>query len=242
MSVDKRLECLKSREKWLRISRLAPQSKKLKIVSSFRPSIEKTRRNRNNKAEVYKRASGIAKKYSLFGSYIGLAAAYAANIYETFNGSITQTFSNCEKNRTYYNKLLSFTRKLNKLYKNIDFRLYNDDIVWCLQNAQQLQENKFAIVDLDLMSCLATPNKSPKEIVTPILDSLEFATKNRFLLMLWSAYGMKALTEERYDKEVRPFILKYLSKKYAILSYSPFKYCDNHIPIKVEIFALRKRG
>jgi hypothetical protein len=236
-----RSQLLKSKEQHLRVSRSARLSKKLKIVSSFRPSIEQTRKSRKNKAEVYKRASVIAKKRGIVGSYIGLAAAYAPDIYETFYPNITQTFSNCEKDRGHYKKLLSFTRELKSLYNNIDFRIYNDDIFWCLQNMQLLQENKFAIVDLDLMSCLATTRKTASDIVIPIIDSFEQATKNRFLLMLWSAYGMKVLTEKRYDKEVRPFVLKMLSKRYAILEHSPLKYCDNCIPIKAEIFALRKR-
>ena len=236
-----RSQLLKSKEQWLRVSQPAQLSKKLKIVSNFRPSIEKTRKSRTNKAEVYKRASGIVKKCSIVGSYCGLSAAYAADIYETFYPNIKGTFSNCEKNREYYKKLLPFTKKLNRLYSNIDFRLYNDDIFWCLQNTSQLQENRFAIIDLDLMSCLATPNKTQNEIVTPIIDSLEFATRNRFLLMLWSTYGMKVLTEEKYNKQIRPFIFRGLSKKYAILKHLPFKYCDNHIPIKVELLALRRR-
>jgi hypothetical protein len=91
------------------------------------------------------------------------------------------------------------------------------------------------------MSCLATPKKDAQEGITPIIESIENSTTKKFLLILWSCYGMKALTEKRYDEEVRDVLLREIRKKHKILQYLPFKYCDNHIPIKAEILALRRK-
>jgi len=207
------------------------------LISQIRPDIAGTRKIRINKREVYRKASAIARKFNIKGNYIGLAAGYSPDIYQVFDSSITGSFVNCEKNIHYVNELKSFTRVASWL-QNRQLYIYEGNIFDCLVRTS----DKFSIVDLDLMTFLATPNKNAIEIVDPIVQSLKNSTSNKFLLIIWSCYGMKVLTEERYNLEVRPTISKKITQKHRILEHLSFKYCDNHIPIKVEIFGLQRRN
>lgn len=223
----------KQKEKWLRTTKPPEYSV---ILDKIRPEVQGTRKNRFNKAEVYKQASEIAKSICISGSYCGLAAAYSYEIRSAFKTTINGLFVNCENNKKLANQLKDYTSILSWLY-NMDFSIYQGNIFDCLASTK----HKFSIVDLDLMSCLATPNYTAQQKIEPIVKSLENAVSNRFLLILWSCYGMKALTEERYDQEVRPTLIKTIREKYKILRYRNYKYCDNHIPIKVEILGLEQR-
>lgn len=222
----------KQKEKWLRTK---DNRNNLSLISRFRPSIEKSRKSRKNKSEVYKKARNVLSKFSIKGNYIGLAAAFAYEISQDLGLSPKSRVVNVEKNRNYVEQLAPFTDILSWL-NNERFFLKHANIIDFLQNSSE----RFSIIDLDLMKCLATPNTSGEQHIKPILDCLKNSTTNKFLLMLWSCYGMKALTEERYDSEVRNVLLREVRKNYKVLEYVPLKYCDNRIPIKVEILALRK--
>jgi hypothetical protein len=225
----------KQKEKRLR-SKKSTECSTSKVVSLFRPRIELTRKNRTNKTEVYKRASEVLDNFDISGSYCGLSAAYAPEIYEIFSPKIKGTFLNCERNTTFARQLKDFTSIIAWLYKQ-DFSFFEGDIFKCLSNVN----NKFSIIDLDLMNCLATPKHTEKEQLSFIMQSIKNATTEKFLLILWSCYGMKVLTENQYDFQVRKTLLKKIKGSYKIMQYLPFKYCDNHIPIKAEIFALKRR-
>lgn len=225
----------KKKEKKLKVKKNSECSMS-KTISLFRPKIELTRKNRTNKTEVYKRASEVLDYFNINGSYCGLSAAYAPEIYEIFNSKINGIFLNCEKNRNFACQLKDFTSIISWLYKQ-DFYLFEGDIFKCLTNTN----DKFSIIDFDLMNCLATIKQTENKKLSYILKSIENATTKKFLLIIWSCYGMKVLTEDRYDFQVRETLLRKIKTKYKIIQYLPFKYCDNHIPIKAEIFALEKR-
>ena len=225
----------KKKEKWLRQNKIQDCSIS-QLLDRIRPDIQGTRRNRTNKSEVYKRASEILSKCNISGSYCGLSAAYFGEIYQTLSPNVQGLFVNCEYKKSLANQLKDYTSILSWLY-NTEFKLFEGNIFDCLNKTK----NKFSIVDLDLMTCMATPLFSARQKLEPILESIENSTTQKFMLLLWSTYGMKALTEERYDTEVRDTLLKMIRMKHKILEHKNFKYCDNHIPIKVELLALSKR-
>lgn len=225
----------KKKEKWLRKNKTQECSIS-QLLDQIRPNIQGTRRNRTNKSEVYKRASEICHSFNISGSIISLSAGYSAEIYHAFSPAISGKFVSCEYKKSLANKLRDYTSLLSWLY-NAEFKLYEGNIFDCLVRTQ----DRFSIVDLDLMTCLATPLFSARQKIKPILESIEDSTAKRFLLMLWSTYGMKTLTEQRYDTEVKDTLLRMIKKKHKILEYKNFKYCDNRIPIKVELLALSQR-
>jgi hypothetical protein len=223
----------KRKERWLRAK---CQDRSFYLIEQIRPSIEKTRKNRTNKSEVYKKVKNVLSDLCIQGDYIGLAAGYAYEIGQDLGLSFKSRIVNVEKNRSYADQLEPFTDILNWL-NNGRFFLARGDVINILNDSME----KFSIIDLDLMKCLATPNTTGEQNIQPIVSCLKNSTTNKFLLMLWSCYGMKALTEKRYDTEVRDTLLREIRKEYKILKYIPFKYCDNHIPIKVEILGLEKK-
>lgn len=225
----------KKKEKWLHKNKTQECSIS-QLLDQIRPNIQGTRKNRNNKAEVYKRASEICHSFNISGNIISLSAGYSAEIYQAFVPAISGKFVSCEYKKSLANQLRDYTSLISWLY-NTEFRLYEGDIFDCLAKTQ----DKFSIVDLDLMTCLATPLFSARQKIKPILESIENSTTQKFMLLLWSTYGMKALTEERYDTEVKDTLLRMIKRKYKILEHKNFKYCDNRIPIKVELLALRRR-
>lgn len=171
------------------------------------------------------------------GSYIGLAAAYADQIYESLAPQVKGLILNCEGHKDSAESLSWFTKIVNYLYQTPRFQLYTGNIF----NAAHEVSEKFAVVDLDMMKCLQT-NKAPaQKRIEPIIQLLNNCTANKFILLLWSCYG-RAITEQAYDEQVRNIVVRSLAQNWRIVTHQPFKYCDNHIPIKVELFALTKRA
>jgi hypothetical protein len=206
---------------------------------AYRPSVYGTRKCRNNKNEVYKRTSDILYKYGIKGNYVGLAAAHAPDIYEVLSPQAQGKIVNCEKNKDSANKLIYYTGLANQFYKD-KFSLYEGDIFQYMNET----DNVFSIIDLDLMEMLGsawTEDIVHINKINRIVNSVQKSSSNKFLLMIWSTIGMKVITRDQYDEKVRPAILKAIGKPFRILKHVPFRYCDNSIPIRVELLVAQKR-
>lgn len=214
----------------------------------FYPHVKGTRTRRNCKEQIYKLAGQLARDHQLHGNMISLAAAYGLDIMKEFHSVVSECFINCERDKHSYLQLCEFYYKLRndlQWWKKIEDKsdlnklvMVKADIFDILDSARQVKD--IAVVDLDLMQRLDT------SLVDKIYSSLAKPGlhKDRFLLAVWSTYG-RSCTEDFYDSKARPYLLqKFVMERgarYNLIDYRTFKYCDNHIPLKVELLVLENR-
>jgi len=183
--------------------------------------------NRYNKDKVYKIARNVLYKSGIKGNYIGLGGFYIREIAEAL-GPQVKKITNCENKEKYIADLEDYYAE--QCFESNKHSLYIGDIFDRIQNS----EEKFSVIDLDLTWCLN------KEKLAKILCGIEKAAANKCLVALWSCYG-RAITEKKYDEEIRPLLLRRLRENFKIIEHKAFKYRDNVIPIKVELVALKRK-
>lgn len=220
--------------------------------SYFKPTVKGTRAHRNCKEQIYKLAGQLAIKHQLSGNMISLGAAYALEIYKEFSNCITNRFINVEKDKKSYLSLSRYYYDLRNgnCFDSLVANLSDDqkrtlDKVFLMRadifNVLEMKRaRELAIVDLDLMQVL-TP-----ELIDKTYRSLEGSEvhTDRFLLAVWSTYG-RSCTEAEYDSSARPYLIQRFvldpSTRYNLIDYETYKYCDNHIPLKVELLVLENK-
>ncbi len=221
-------------------------------LTQFKPVVRGTRKNRACKEHIYKLAGNLARDNQLSGNMVSLGAAYALEIYKEFSTVITDRFVNVEKDKTSFLRLSDYYRNLlsgdnfDSLVTNLSeedrvnlskVSLVRGDIFNLLE---MKRATDLAVVDLDLMQRL------DRGLVDKIYRSLEGSgvTKNRFLLTVWSTYG-RSCTEDEYDSMARPYLIYKFAldraSRYDLVDYRTYKYCDNHIPLKVEMLVLENK-
>jgi len=187
-------------------------------------------RSRWNKAEVYKIAGNVLRKFSVKGNYIGLSDTYISEIISTLSPQIEGQVVNCEWNKSRAEMTKKHTELVNQLDSN-SHSFFAGDIFKKIEES----ENTYSIIDLDLMWCLN------EEKLNKIVKGVEKAATNKCCLLLWTCYG-HAITQDKYNNEMRPQLIKSLRNDFKILDHKSLKYRDNVIPIKVEILILSRRN
>jgi hypothetical protein len=224
---------MKAREQWLH--KKQPFVPKYSRPSNMiRPFLSGTRVSRNNKTEVYRIANRLLNKHKISGKYVGLAEAYADDIFLTLKPHIQNTFVNYERDNRKIEQIIGYQTILQSLWPKVSFVAKNADILDC-------SESNVSIIDLDLMECLSTPKQTANQKVSRLFSCVNKISANRSLVMIWSCYGMKVISESQYDTIVRPEILLQFASNFRILEHKIYKYCDNHIPIKVELLVISRR-
>lgn len=219
-----------------------PKTQKRVDLPKYRPLCHGHKKVRSCKDMVYR--DGIKphlEQYKIRGRYLGLAAAYAPEIYTVFKSHILQRFVNCQFDKKSYKALKVFNPKIQEAYKshNISFELYEEDIF----DRMKKYPNEYSILDLDFMC------KLNKEFISKLANHAQYCVTKTSTMALWHFVGRSEWsTDYLNDTVYRPFLRQELKKYFYILKDDQINYSEGqHIrkkggsPMRVEILTLRRK-
>lgn len=200
-------------------------------IVKHRPYICGQKQQRLAKDYVYLVIRDQMLQHQISGSYIGLAAAYTAEIFEVFKPLVVGSFYNCQIKRQDYKKLLKYQPIVSRRYPGVDFQVKYGDIIRHMKESTR----EFAILDLDFMCMLDTQK------VKQITDAIKIAATDKAVAAIWHcANRRKKEGNRRTERVYRPSLTMKLGKHFDILDYKRINYWEGY-PMMCDIFALQRK-